>query len=82
MRVLHIVGTASPEAGGPTEVIRMLIRNAPLGYAGELATLDDPSAPFLREFPFPVHALGSRRKRWFQPALLSWLRRNRARPVR
>lgn len=79
MRILHIVGTVSPAAGGPTEVIKMLIRYAPPGYTAELATLDDPAAPFLRELPFPVHALGSARKRWFRPALLRWLRKNRDR---
>ncbi|HEY4010875.1 MAG TPA: glycosyltransferase [Acidobacteriaceae bacterium] len=79
MRILHIVGTVSPAAGGPTEVIRMLIRYAPPGYTSELATLDDPAAPFLRELPFPVHALGSTQKRWFRPALLRWLRKNRSR---
>jgi glycosyltransferase involved in cell wall biosynthesis len=79
MRILHIVGTVSPAAGGPTEVIRMLVRYAPAGYSSELATLDDPAAPFLRDLPFPVHALGSSRKRWFRPALLKWLRKNRSR---
>lgn len=79
MRILHIVGTVSPAAGGPTEVIKMLIRYAPPGYTGELATLDDPAAPFLRDLPFPVHALGSARKQWFRPALLRWLRKNRDR---
>ncbi len=79
MRILHIVGTVSPAAGGPTEVIRMLIRYAPPGYSSELATLDDPAAPFLRDLPFPVHAFGSSRARWFRPALLRWLRKNRGR---
>lgn len=79
MRILHIVGTISPAAGGPTEVIRMLIRYAPPGYSSELATLDDPAAPFLRDLPFPVHALGSPRKRWYRPALTRWLRANRHR---
>lgn len=79
MRVLHIVGTVSPQAGGPTEVIRMLIRNAPPGYTSELVTLDDPAASFLRELPFPVHALGSRHKRWFHGSLIGWLRANRGR---
>jgi glycosyltransferase involved in cell wall biosynthesis len=79
MRILHIVGTVSPAAGGPTEVIKMLIRYAPPGYTGELATLDDPAAPFLRDLQFPVHAFGSGRKRWFQAGLFRWLRKNRAR---
>lgn len=79
MRILHIVGTVSPAAGGPTEVIRMLVRYAPPGYSSELATLDDPAAPFLRDLPFPVHALGAARKRWHVPRLLHWLRENRSR---
>jgi glycosyltransferase involved in cell wall biosynthesis len=79
MRILHIVGTVSPQAGGPTEVIRMLIRYAPPGYTGELATLDDPAAPFLLDLPFPVHALGSPRRRWYRPSLTRWLRANRNR---
>jgi glycosyltransferase involved in cell wall biosynthesis len=57
----------------------MLVRYAPAGYSSELATLDDPAAPFLRDLPFPVHALGSSSKRWFRPALLKWLRKNRLR---
>jgi glycosyltransferase involved in cell wall biosynthesis len=79
MRILHIVGTISPTAGGPTEVIRMLIRYAPPGYTSELATLDDPAAPFLKELPFPVHALGSSQKHWHRPALKQWLIANRDR---
>ena len=79
MRILHIVGTVSPQAGGPTEVIRMLVRYAPAGYASELATLDDPAAEFLSDFPFPVHAFGSARRRWFRPRLITWLRENRHR---
>lgn len=79
MRILHIVGTINPAAGGPSEAIRMLIRYAPEGYTAELATLDDPAAPFLAGLPFPVHALGSPRKRWYNPRFLPWLRANRHR---
>ena len=79
MRILHIVGSIDPAAGGPTEAIRMLVRYAPGGYSAELVTLNDPAAPFLRDLPFPVHALGSARKRWYSPKLLPWLRANRHR---
>lgn len=79
MRILHIVGTINPAAGGPSEAIRMLVRYAPEGYTAELATLDDPSAPFLAELPFPVHALGGARKRWYASRFLPWLRANRHR---
>ena len=79
MRILHIVGSISPAAGGPTEAIRMLIQLAPPGYSAELVTLNDPAEPFLRELPFPVHALGTPKKRWYSPKLLPWLRSNRHR---
>ena len=77
MRILHIVGTINPAAGGPTEVIRTLLRFAPAGYECEVATLDDPAASFLRELEFPVHALGSAKKIWYVPALSEWLVANR-----
>ncbi|MGI4826739.1 MAG: glycosyltransferase, partial [Janthinobacterium lividum] len=63
MRILHIVGSIDPAAGGPTEAIRMLVRYAPEGYTAELVTLNDPAAPFLQDLPFPVHALGSARRK-------------------
>jgi glycosyltransferase involved in cell wall biosynthesis len=79
MRILHIVGSISPAAGGPTEVIRMLVHYAPPGYENEAVTLDDPAAPFLSDFPFPIHALGAARKSWYSPKLIPWLRANRSR---
>jgi len=79
MRILHIVGTVSPAAGGPSEVIRTLVRYAPPDVESEVATIDDPAAPFLAEFPCPVHALGSPRQPWYNPALSRWLTVNRNR---
>jgi glycosyltransferase involved in cell wall biosynthesis len=79
MRILHIVGSINPAAGGPTEAIRMIIRYRPPGYEAEVATLDSPDAPFLGEFPFEVHALGNRRKSWYSPRLIPWLIKNRDR---
>jgi hypothetical protein len=49
MRILHIIGTLNPEAGGPTESVRVLLSYGPIGYTGEVVTLDDPSAPYLKE---------------------------------
>lgn len=79
MRILHIVGTINPAAGGPTEAIRMLVRYAPQGYTSEVATLDDPNASFLQQLPFPVHALGASRQRWWATRFEPWLRDNRHR---
>jgi glycosyltransferase involved in cell wall biosynthesis len=79
MRILHIVGSINPAAGGPTEAIRMIIHYRPPGYEAEVATLDSPDAPFLGDFPFQVHALGMRRKFWYSPKLIPWLKANRDR---
>jgi len=79
MRILHIIRTISPEAGGPTEAIRMLIEHAPPGYTSEVVTLDDPAEPFLATFPFKITALGSPKQSWYAPAITRWLRANRDR---
>ena len=79
MRILHIVGSISPAAGGPTEAIRMLIQHAPPGYTSEVVTLDNPAEPFLTTFPFKTTALGAAKKTWYVPALTTWLRANRDR---
>jgi glycosyltransferase involved in cell wall biosynthesis len=79
MRILHIVGSINPAAGGPTEAIRMIVRYRPPGYEAEVATLDSPDAPFLDEFPFEVHALGNLKKSWYSPRLIPWLIENRDR---
>jgi glycosyltransferase involved in cell wall biosynthesis len=80
MRILHIIGTLSPEAGGPTESVRVLMSYGPLGYTGEVVTLDDPSEPFLKDVSFPVHALGPTQTKYgFNSKLLPWLKENRAR---
>jgi glycosyltransferase involved in cell wall biosynthesis len=80
MRILHIVGSINPAAGGPTEAIRMIIHYRPPGYEAEVVTLDDPDCPFLKDFPFAVHALGRRKKKaWYSSRLVPWLRANRDR---
>ena len=80
MRILHIIGTLSPEAGGPTESVRVLLSYGPIGYTGEVVTLDDPAAPFLKDVGFPVHALGPTSTKYgFNSKLLPWLIANRDR---
>jgi glycosyltransferase involved in cell wall biosynthesis len=59
MKLLHLVSTLDPRAGGPTEGVRQSGLNmTALGHQVEVATLDDPAAPWLDSFPLPVHALG------------------------
>lgn len=79
MRILHIVGSINPAAGGPSEFIRMMIEYSPQGYDSEVATLDSPDSVFLADLPFQVHALGAKRSAWYSARLLPWLKANRDR---
>jgi len=75
-----MIGTLDPAAGGPAETVSALLRYAPEDCIGEVVTLDDPAAGFLREVPFPVHALGPQRSVYgYTPKLMTWLRTNRHR---
>ncbi len=58
MRILHVIQTIDPAAGGPAESVRTLMGFGVLGYTGEVVTLDPPESPFLQSLPFQVHALG------------------------
>lgn len=78
MRILHIISTLDPAAGGPAEGVRLLMGYKQEGYSGEVVTFDKPDAPYLQNLPFKVHALGP--QRWvygYTPRLYPWLRRHR-----
>jgi glycosyltransferase involved in cell wall biosynthesis len=80
MRILHIIGTLDPKAGGPIETVRILLQHGPEDYSSEVVTLDDPAAPFLQELSFPVHALGPQTWTYgYASRLLPWLKANRDR---
>ena len=77
MRILHIISTLDPASGGPSESVRTLMSFGAIGYTGEVVTLDDPNAPFLKGLPFPVHALGPVKMVYsFSPKLDRWLQLN------
>ena len=80
MRILHIIGTLDPAAGGPSESVRVLLSFGPMGYTGEVVTLDDPANTFTRDIPFPVHALGPQTSVYgYNRKLYRWLKENRDR---
>lgn len=80
MRILHIIGTLDPAAGGPTEAVRFLMTYQAPGYAAEVATLDSPDAPFLDEFPFPIAALGPGKTAFaYSSRLVDWIDANYSR---
>ncbi len=81
MRILHIIATLDRQAGGPSNSIRKIIEAYPgIGSEGEVLTLDDPAAPFLREVDFKVHALGPVCTRFgYTTRLIPWLTAERHR---
>jgi len=78
MKILHVIPTLSPSSGGPPEALRHLTRAYPaVGIEAEIASQDDPGAPFLQTFSVPVHATGSRASTYgYSGELLTWLRAN------
>ncbi len=81
LHVLHVIARLAPSDGGPPEMLRQLALNyAAIGDTLEVATLDDPAAPYLKECRFPVHALGPGRSTYgLSRKLLRWLRANAGR---
>jgi glycosyltransferase involved in cell wall biosynthesis len=80
MHILHIIATMDPAAGGPSESVRTMLDYAPAGYTSEVVTQDDPDAAFIRNFPYPIHALGPQTSTYgYSPKLLAWLKANRDR---
>jgi glycosyltransferase involved in cell wall biosynthesis len=80
MKLLRSTHTVNPALGGPIESIKqssaVLQRR---GHEVEIISLDDPRAPWVREFPFPVHALGPGRGSYgYSPAFSPWIRERRA----
>jgi len=77
MRILHIIRTLSPEAGGPSQAVRMLLKHRDIGYNGEVATIDEPTEPFLKTLDFPVYAFGIDKSIYgYTPKLLPWVKEN------
>ena len=75
MKLLHILSSVDPHGGGPTEGVRQRgIRLTEMGHRVEVVSLDDPAAAFVRDFPLPVHALGSVRGGYrYSTKLVGWL---------
>jgi glycosyltransferase involved in cell wall biosynthesis len=74
-RLLHVVASLAPAAGGTAEGIRRLAQSS----AGlvELVCLDDPGASYVEGQSFPVHALGPAKGSYrYTRRLQPWLKRN------
>jgi glycosyltransferase involved in cell wall biosynthesis len=78
LRILHCIDSLAPKVGGPAEGLKRIAQSCRgFGYNVEVACSDEPRADFLRDLPFPVHALGPRVNKYgFTAHLLPWLKRN------
>lgn len=79
MKILHVISSVNPAGGGPIEGVKQL--GAVLtsqGHHVEISSLDAPGAPYLKDFPLPVHPLGPAKYGYsFSSRFIPWLRANR-----
>ena len=60
MRVLHVIPTLNPYAGGPPDGIKSLINGLQAHDCNSsVITFDDPNSEWLKEYKFNLHALGN-----------------------
>ncbi len=80
MKLLHLLPSLDPAGGGPMEgVLQSSLACIAMGHAVEVATLDDPAAPFLAAYPLRVHALGPTTSGYgYTPRYVPWLRAHAA----
>ena len=81
LRILHVIRSVDPRGGGPIEGVKqMSARNQDHGHSVEIACMDDPRHPGVKNCPLPCHAFGPS---WlgygYSHKFVSWLRKNRAR---
>lgn len=78
LKILHAIASADPSGGGPIEGVRQLTAVSQIGgHTVELATLDDPESPWVKNCPIPIHALGPGVTAYgFSRRFLDWMREN------
>ncbi len=80
MKILQVIHSANPVAGGPIEGIKQLagvLRQN--GHSVELLCLDGPTEPWLTDLGFPVHAVGPSTPCYgYSPRFVPWLRKHRS----
>jgi glycosyltransferase involved in cell wall biosynthesis len=80
MKILRSTHTVNPALGGPIESIRQSSAAlARRGHEVEIISLDAPQDAWVRDTPFPVHALGPGRGGYgYTARFSSWIREHRA----
>ena len=79
MRLLHVVHSCNPLAGGVAEAVNRLAEaSTKVGHKAEIATCDQPSSSFFEELDLAVRGFGPASGSSYHscPALGSWLMEN------
>jgi glycosyltransferase involved in cell wall biosynthesis len=79
MNILHVISSVNPAGGGPIEGVKQLggVLTGE-GHRIEVASLDPPTAPYLKNCPLPVHPLGPAKSGYaFSSRFIPWLRAHR-----
>lgn len=78
MKILRIIPTMNPEAGGVAESVKQsAIQMKEENINIEVVCLDDPNSSWIEEFDFKVYGLGKGKTSYaFKPSYLSWLNKN------
>lgn len=86
MKILHVIASVDPRHGGPLDSVNSISSVwSRQNHVCHIASLDEPSDPWVTQSVWPVFALGAPRKdRWpgsgyrFSARLHPWLRQNGA----
>ena len=78
MKILRVISSMNPTAGGPCQGIRNTIPElTKLNIETEVVSLDDPGMPFLDKDSFKIIALGPAVGPWaYSAKLIPWLKEN------
>jgi glycosyltransferase involved in cell wall biosynthesis len=79
MRILRCIHSVDPAIGGPLESVKQsTLVLAGRGHEVEVASLDSPDAPGVKQFPGRVHALGPGRGSYgYSSRFVPWVRAHR-----
>lgn len=79
MRILHAIPSVDARSGGPIEGVKQMGSVlVGMGHQVEVASLDAPDDPWVKDFPLPLHPLGPTRFGGFRYSArwAPWLRAN------
>lgn len=78
MKRLHVIRSIDPAGGGPIETLKQLASvSISAGHQVEVVSLDCYDAPFVHDFPLPLHTLGPTKLKYgYSRRLIPWLRQN------